>query len=88
MPHREGLPDGVIATWGKVLLEPLDAKNLDILARDQSPKVGFIIDFLNDPTLSAQEGLPVFRLGGDGAGYAWAATFDSKGKGRLRRFSD
>jgi hypothetical protein len=84
MPHHEGLPDGVIATWGNVSLEPIDGQGLDLLAHDRNPNVGFFIDFLNDPTLSANKGVPVFRLGGDGAGYVWAATYDHTGKGKLR----
>src|SRR6266545_2528042 len=28
MPHRNGLPDGVIAVWGKVTLEPLDQESI------------------------------------------------------------
>ena len=83
-PAGDGLPEGVIAVWGKVALEPLDQKALNLLSRDQSPRVGFLIDYLNDPTLSANRGLPVYRLGGDGPGYVWAATFDNDGKGKLR----
>jgi serine protease Do len=84
MPHRNGLPDAVIATWGKVSLEPIDAGGLALLSHDRSPNVGFFVDFLNDPTLSATNDLPVYRLGGDGDGYVWAGSYDRSGKGKLR----
>ena len=83
-PHREGLPDGVIAIWGNVSLEPLHEQGIALLSNDRSPQAGFIVDFLNDPTVSANRGLPVYRLVGDGAGYLWAATVDKEGNGKLR----
>jgi len=38
MPHRSGLPDGLIAVWGKVTLEPLDQESIKILAVERIPK--------------------------------------------------
>jgi hypothetical protein len=83
MPHRNGLPDGVIAVWGKITLEPLDQESVKILADGKNPKKGFLIDYLRNFTRSAQEGLPIYRIDG-GPGFIWAASFDQKGRGTLR----
>jgi hypothetical protein len=83
MPHRSGLPDGVIAVWGGVTLEPLDLESIKTLADGKSPKKGFLIDYLRNFTRSAKEGLPIYRIGG-GPGFIWAASFDQKGRGTLR----
>jgi hypothetical protein len=83
MPHRSGLPDGVIAVWGKITLEPLDQESIKILANGKSPRKGFLIDYLRNFTRSAQEGLPIYRIDG-GPGFIWAASFDQKGRGTLR----
>ena len=83
MPHRSGLPDGVIAVWGGVTLEPLDLESIKTLADGKNPKKGFLVDYLRNFTRSAKEGLPIYRIGG-GPGFIWAATFDQKGRGTLR----
>jgi ribosomal protein L9 len=83
MPHRSGLPDGLIAVWGKITLEPLDQESIKILAEGKNPKKGFLIDYLRDFTRSAKQGLPIYRLDG-GPGFIWAASFDQKGRGTLR----
>jgi hypothetical protein len=83
MPHRSGLPDGVIAVWGRVTLEPLDQESVKTLADGQNPKKGFLIDYLRNFTRSAKEGLPIYRIEG-GPGFIWAASFDQKGRGTLR----
>src|SRR5207245_104084 len=83
MPHRSGLPDGVIAAWGKITLEPLDQESIKILADGKNPKKGFLIDYLRNFTRSAQEGLPIYRIDG-GPGFIWAASFDQRGRGTLR----
>jgi hypothetical protein len=83
MPHRNGLPDGVIAVWGKVTLEPLDQESIKDLADGKSPKKGFLVDYLRNFTRSAKEGLPIYRIDG-GPGFIWAASFDQKGRGTLR----
>jgi hypothetical protein len=83
MPHRNGLPDGVIAAWGKVSLEPLDQESIKTLADGKSPKKGFLVDYLRNFTRSAKEGLPIYRIDG-GPGFIWAASFDQKGRGTLR----
>src|SRR5262249_55914362 len=77
LPHRSGLPDGVIAVWGGVTLEPLDQESIKTLADGKSPRKGFLIDYLRDFTRSAKEGLPIYRIDG-GPGFIWAASFDQK----------
>jgi hypothetical protein len=83
MPHRSGLPDGVIAIWGKITLEPLEQESIKTLAGGRNPRKGFLIDYLHDFTRSAKEGLPIYRIDG-GPGFIWAASFDRKGRGTLR----
>ena len=83
MPHRSGLPDELIAVWGKITLEPLDQGSIKILADGKSPRKGLLIDFLRDFARSAKEGLPIYRIAG-GPGFIWAASFDQKGRGTLR----
>src|SRR5206468_7801828 len=83
MPHRGSLPDGLIAVWGKIMLEPLDQESIKILADGKGPRKGLLIDFLGNFTRSAKEGLPIYRIDG-GPGFIWAASFDQKGRGTLR----
>ena len=83
MPHRNGLPDGLIAVWGKVTLEQLDQESIKILADRKGLKKGLLIDFLGNFARSAKAGLPVYRIDG-GPGFVWAASFDLKGRGVLR----
>ena len=64
---RAGFPKGVIATWGEVTLTPLDESAIGDLQRGQSPRRGFLFDFLDNERQSAKEGLPVYQIGG-GAG--------------------
>ena len=82
-PKRPSIPRGVIAYWGDVVLEPLDAQNLAQLAVGQSVEKGMLFDFLGNFGDSAREGFPVFQLGGS-AGYVWGAHFDETGRGSLR----
>ena len=83
MPHRNGLPAGLIAVWGKVTLEQLDQESIKILADRKGLKKGLLIDFLGNFARSAKAGLPVYRIDG-GPGFVWAASFDLKGRGVLR----
>jgi hypothetical protein len=84
MPRRPEFSHGILATWGKVALEPLDRESLERLAEGRRPAAkGYLIDFIGDFARSAKEGLPVYRLGG-GAGFVWAASYDQKGRGTLR----
>ena len=82
MPHKPK-SQGMIASWGDVVLEPLDAASMSQLALGKSPNKGLIIDFLGNFRRSAQLGLPVYRMTG-GAGFVWAASFNKKGAGTLR----
>jgi len=83
MPQREGFPNAVIASWGKVQLEQLDTDAVSVLASGRSPRKGLLIDYLGDLKRSAQLGLPIYSLNG-GAGYLWAASVDRSGHGHLR----
>jgi hypothetical protein len=83
MPHRSGFPDGVIAVWGNVTLEPLDQESIKLLADRKGLKKGLLIDFLGNFVRSAMAGLPIYRIDG-GPGFVWAASFDQKGRGVLR----
>ncbi len=83
MPQREGLPSGIIASWGQVALEQLDADAVAVLASGQSPRKGLLIDYLGDLRRSAQLGLPVYSIHG-GAGYLWAASAERGGRGHIR----
>jgi hypothetical protein len=78
MPQREGSPNAVIASWGKVQLEQLDADAVLLLASGQSPRKGLLIDYLGDLRRSAQLGLPIYSLNG-GAGYLGSASIDRNG---------
>src|SRR5262245_12847100 len=83
MPHRGGLPDGLIAVWGKITLEPLEQESIKILADGRGPRKGLLIDFLGNFARSAKEGLPIYHIDG-GPGFIWAASFDQKERGTLR----
>ena len=83
MPTRDELPNAVIATWGKIVLEPVDGASQKILAAGKNPKIGALIDFLGNYELSTKNDLPVYRVSG-GAGFIWAASWDSDGRGNLR----
>jgi hypothetical protein len=83
IPRRSGTSDAMLATWGKVELEPLDNDSVRSLAEGKSPRKGLLVDFLGNFTRSAQEGLPIYRIVG-GAGFVWAASFDQRGRGTLR----
>src|SRR5262245_27708716 len=83
LPPRPGLPNAVIASWGAVELEQLDDDVVETLAGEATPRLGLLVDYLNDIKRSAQLRLPIFRLGG-GAGYLWSASSDDGGRGHLR----
>ena len=83
MPRKPKSQQGMIASWGDVVLEPLDAASMSQLALGKSPNKGLIIDFLGNFRRSAQLGLPVYRMTG-GAGFVWATSFNQKGAGTLR----
>jgi hypothetical protein len=83
LPARPGLPKGTLATWGKVVLEPIVGDELRLLAGDKPLKKGIAIDFIGNFTRSARQGLPIYRLTG-GAGFVWVASYDESGRGTLR----
>jgi hypothetical protein len=83
LPRRPGFPEGTLATWGKVKLEPLDSHSLNTLAEGRSPKKGYLIDFIGNFARSAKEDLPIYRISG-GAGFLWVASYDQRGRGTLR----
>ena len=83
IPHRAGLPDGIIALWGTTTLELLDHDSIKILAGGRSPKKGLLIDFIGNFARSAKDGLPIYRMGG-GPGLFWVASFDQKNRGTVR----
>jgi hypothetical protein len=83
MPHRSRTSDAIMATWGKVELQPLDSDGVKLLAEGKSPKKGLLIDFLGNFARSAQEGLPIYRIIG-GAGFVRVSSFDQKGRGIVR----
>jgi hypothetical protein len=84
MPQRDGFPNGILALWGKVELEPLDNDSIKALAEGRRPTTkGYFIDFIGDFARSAKESLPIYRISG-GAGFVWVASFDQKGRGTLR----
>jgi hypothetical protein len=80
---RPGIPAGTLATWGKLTLEPLDGDSISLLADGKSPKKGYLVDFIGNFARSAKEGLPIYRITG-GAGFVWAASTTSTGRGTLR----
>ena len=44
MPHRSGLPDGLITIWGKITLAQLDQETVKGLSEGKNPKKGLLID--------------------------------------------
>ena len=40
VPRRQGAPEGILALWGQVAIEPLDAESIKILADGKSPQEG------------------------------------------------
>jgi hypothetical protein len=82
MPHRSGL-DGILASWGNIVLEPLGTENRKAFAEGRRLGKGYYIDFIGNFDRSAKEGFPLYRISG-GAGFIWAASFDQKGRGTLR----
>jgi hypothetical protein len=82
LPPREGLPNAVIAQWGRIELEQLDDAAAAALAAKDAKLPALLVDYLGNVKRSAELGLPVFRLAG-GAGYLWSASADG-GRGHLR----
>jgi hypothetical protein len=83
MPAKSDVPNGMIVSWGDVVLEPLDATTMRSLADGDSVRAGFMIDHIGNLRHSASLGLPIYRLRG-GAGYVWAASWNDSGIGTLQ----
>lgn len=83
LPRRSGSPEGVMALWGEVAIEPLDGESVKILADGRSPRKGFLVDYLGNLAKSAQDGLPVYRITG-GPGLIFVASYDQRGRGTFR----
>jgi hypothetical protein len=83
MPRGPGRPEGTIASWGGVILEPLDATSLSELAAGKSVTKGYMIDFISNFAQSARSGIPIYRLTGT-AGLVWASSYSRNGRGTLR----
>ena len=82
LPQRDGLPNAIIAIWGKIQLKQLDANEVATVAAGGGHE-GILVSFLGDLQHSAKTGVPVYQLTG-GAGFLWAAAFRNDGKGVLR----
>jgi hypothetical protein len=83
MPSNSDIPNGMIVTWGAVVLEPVSPSVLKDLADGREVRVGFMIDHIGNLRRSARLGLPIYRLRG-GAGYVWAASWNQNGTGTLQ----
>jgi hypothetical protein len=84
MPAVAGLDrTAIIAQWGKIELQPLNAEALSLLASGKDVTQGLLVDYLGNFAQSAKLGLPVYRISG-GGGYLWTANADQKGRGSLR----
>ncbi|WP_315777478.1 MULTISPECIES: hypothetical protein [unclassified Bradyrhizobium] len=82
--HTAGV-SGVIAYWGNVILEPLDATAIATVASGRSPG-GMLVDFAGNYQESIRQDLPIYRVAG-GPGFVWAESHDANGRGRLRFFA-
>ncbi|WP_316159923.1 hypothetical protein [Bradyrhizobium sp. SZCCHNRI20481] len=76
---------GVIAYWGNVILEPLNATAIATVASGRSPG-GMLVDFAGNYQESIRQDLPIYRVAG-GPGFVWAESHDANGRGRLRFFA-
>jgi hypothetical protein len=66
-----------------VVLERISANSANALAAGRDVQEGLMIDHLGNYQISAQLGLPIYRLRGE-AGYIWAGSWDESGRGTLR----
>ena len=63
MPRRTSGLTGVIAYWGGVVLEPLNASETAALTSGRSPG-GILADFAGDFQESIRQSLPIYRISG------------------------
>ncbi|WP_316187945.1 MULTISPECIES: hypothetical protein [unclassified Bradyrhizobium] len=68
---RDGIT-AVIGVWGKLELARIH--------KDDIGRTDALIDPLEDPDKSTDQGLPIFRVAGE-AGYVYCASFDASGRG-------
>jgi hypothetical protein len=83
MPTNSEVRNGMIVSWGDVILEPIDTATINALAAGNGARVGFMIDHIGNLRRSANLGLPIYRMRG-GAGYVWAASWNDSGIGTLQ----
>ena len=76
-------PSAVIATWGDIILQQLTSADISAIRSNTFKAKGLYIDYLNDPSLSAQRGMPVYQISG-GPGFFWISKSDDNGVGSLR----
>jgi hypothetical protein len=86
MPQKANPLQGMIATWGTVKLQPVEAGEAAQLALGLNLHLGSLVDFLGNFRRSAHQGLPIYRVV-SGAGYVWASNWDQNGRGTLRFFA-
>ncbi|MDU1695876.1 MAG: hypothetical protein E6848_40635, partial [Bradyrhizobium sp.] len=84
-PQRAAGMSGVIAYWGDVVLEQLDATAIATIASGRAPG-GLLVDFAGNYQESIRQNLPIYRVSG-GPGFVWAESHDTSGVGRLRFFA-
>ena len=84
--RRPGIPQAWIASWGSLRLIPLAPAEIATQREGRSPGKGILADFLVDFTRSAQLDLPIYSFQGD-FGFVWIASFDEKGRSKLRFFA-
>lgn len=82
-PAVPNAPHMLMASWGAVVLQPLDSARMADLAAGRDVHAGILLDHIGNFQRSALMGLPVYRVIG-GPGYVWAASWDQAGRGTLR----
>lgn len=78
--------NAVMATWGGIKLTPLLKEDIQILARDKSPRKGVLVDYIGNLHESARSNYPVYLVSG-GEGFVYVANYDREGTGGLRFFA-
>lgn len=76
----------VMATWGGIKLNPLAKADIQILAKDKSPRKGVLVDYIGNIHESARANYPVYLVSG-GEGFVYVANYDQEGTGGLRFFA-
>jgi tetratricopeptide (TPR) repeat protein len=71
IPSHQGTI-GVIATWGDISVQPIDAERRNLVASGQNLQM-ILADLIGDYIKSAKENLPLYIVTG-GPGFVWVAT--------------